>query len=68
MQQTKKFFNDETAGLPHMDRQQIWGEILERIIDWEMLLRVYPVDKSRIPDDRTAAKELKEIQRQQGQE
>lgn len=66
MERTRKFVLDNTTDLAEMDRHQLWGTILERIIDWEIMLRVYPVDKSKIPTkDVAAAKELEAIKKQE---
>ncbi len=40
-----------TKALENRDRDEVWGDILEVLVEWQMLLINIPIDKARIRPD-----------------
>jgi hypothetical protein len=44
-----QFLNDPVSALPDIDRQEQWGAILDVLIEFNILLKDIPIDKSKLP-------------------
>lgn len=49
LDRTRECVAKELADKSELEAMEIWGAILELIVDYESILRVLPIDKAKIP-------------------
>lgn len=62
MSRVKERTLDDLKGLDDYTRREKWGEIMEAIVDWQILLRDLPIDIDKIPSkEEMIEKELESL-------